>query len=137
MTCRYRSEQRHTARRPGFEVRICYPFHPRNGETVAVLGSKCHAGAEHFIIRQPDRTLTLLPAWMTEPGQAATALVMHPRFLIERLAELRLLLDARMASCTGPTMRSARRKQGELFEEGRVTELASPLVVEFSGRPAV
>jgi hypothetical protein len=101
MICPHPSEQRHTARRPGFEVRICYPFHPRSGETVAVLGSKCHAGAEHFVIRQPDRTLTLLPAWMTEPGQAATPLVMHPRLLIERLAELRSLVDALMASCTG------------------------------------
>jgi hypothetical protein len=41
-------------------------IHPRSGETVAVLGSKRHAGAEHFVVRQPDRTLALLPAWMTE-----------------------------------------------------------------------
>jgi hypothetical protein len=34
-----------------FEVRITYPFHPRSGETVAVVGSRQHAGADHLIIR--------------------------------------------------------------------------------------
>jgi hypothetical protein len=99
--CRHRSEQRHTTRCPAFEIRIFYPFHPRYRETVVVLGSKHHAGAEHFIIRQPDRTLGLLPAWMTEPGQAALQIVVHPRFPVKRLADLRALVDALMASCTG------------------------------------
>lgn len=31
---------------------------------VAVVGSKRHAGVEHFVIRRPDRTLALVPAWM-------------------------------------------------------------------------
>jgi hypothetical protein len=41
---------------------------------VVALGSKHHSGAEYFVIRQPDRTLALLAAWMTEPGQAAVRL---------------------------------------------------------------
>ena len=41
-----RSNQRHTAGCPAFEVRITYPFHPRSGEIVAVVGVKRHAGAD-------------------------------------------------------------------------------------------
>ena len=66
---------------------------------------------------------------MTEPGQAALRIVVHPRFPVERLAGLRTLVDALMASCMGIrslagelAMRSARRKQGDLFEEVPVTE---------------
>jgi hypothetical protein len=68
---------------------------------VSVIGAKRHAGTEHFIIRQPDRTLALLPVWMTETGRSVPALVAHPRLPIERLSDLRALLDALMASCNG------------------------------------
>ena len=95
-----------------------------------MLGSKRRAGTEHFIIRQLDRTLAPLPAWMAEPGQAALGIVGHPRIPVEGLADLRTLVDALMASCTGfrplsreLAMKSARRKQGDLFEEIRVVEL--------------
>ena len=37
---------------PTFEVRITYPFQPRSGEIVTAVGSRRHAGADHFIIRQ-------------------------------------------------------------------------------------
>ncbi|MBV9827826.1 MAG: hypothetical protein JO001_19515 [Alphaproteobacteria bacterium] len=77
--CRCRSKQRHTAGCPVSEVRITYPFHPRSGEVVAVVGVKRHAGAEHFVIWQPDRTLALLPAWMTDTSRGAQGLVVHPR----------------------------------------------------------
>jgi hypothetical protein len=79
---------------------ICYPFHPRSGETVVAVGSKRHGGAEHFVIRQPDRTLALLPVWMTEPDRSATQLVAQPRLSVERLSDLHAFLDAFMASCT-------------------------------------
>ena len=38
---------------------------------VAVVGSKRHVGADHLVIRQPDRTLALLPVWMTAPTATA------------------------------------------------------------------
>jgi len=47
-------------------------------------------------ISESDRTLALLPAWMTEVGRADPTLVAQPRPPIERLAELRALLDARI-----------------------------------------
>src|SRR5947209_3376193 len=99
--CRHPSKQRHTAGCPAIEVRILYPFHPRSGETVAVVGARRHAGIAHFIIRQPDLTLALLPAWMTEASRRAQAVVVQPRLSVERLADLRALVDALMASCIG------------------------------------
>ena len=52
-------------------MQILYPFHPRRGHTVGVLGRKLHGGEKHFIVRQPDGTLMLLPAWMTRPDADA------------------------------------------------------------------
>jgi hypothetical protein len=98
VTFRCRTKQRHTAGCPAREERISYPFHPRRGELVAVLGTKRHAGVEHLVIRQPDRTLTLLPAWMTQPQADAARLVEHPRLCLDRLRELRSLMDALLAS---------------------------------------
>src|SRR5262249_31057575 len=98
---------------PAFEVLVTYPFHPRSGELVIVVGSKRHAGAEHFVIQQPDRTLALLPAWMTEPGRAATPLLALPRLPVERLADLRALLDELMASCSGDLPRCKGADHGE------------------------
>src|SRR3954471_8617677 len=92
------ANQRHTAGCPAFEVRITYPFHPRSGEMVAVVGSKRHAGTDHLVIRQPDRTLMLLPVWMTAPAAASHQLVSPPRLSIESLAEVRALVDALLSS---------------------------------------
>src|SRR4051812_50209110 len=97
-SCPPLANQRHTAGCPAFEVRITYPFHPRSGEMVAVVGSKRHVGADHLVIRQPDRTLTLLPVWMTEPAAASHQLVSSPRLSIESLAEVRALVDALLAA---------------------------------------
>jgi hypothetical protein len=71
-----------------------------------VAGSRRHAGTEHFVIRQPDQTLALVPAWMTEPGlPAAHQLLPYPRLAVERLVDLRALVDALMASCQGNSPR--------------------------------
>jgi len=67
---RFRAEQRHTARRP-----------VRSGSVIPFTGavaklSPCSVRSATLALNtsssgNPDRTLTLLPAWMTEPGQAA------------------------------------------------------------------
>jgi hypothetical protein len=92
------ANQRHTAGCPAVEVRITYPFHPRSGEIVAVVGSKRYAGADHLVVRQPDRTLALLPVWMTEPAAAACRLVASPQLSLARLAEVRALVDLLLAA---------------------------------------
>src|SRR3954464_1975467 len=92
------ANQRHTAGCPAFEVRITYPFHPRSGEMVAVVGSKRHVGADHLVIRQPDRPPTPLPGWMPAPAPPPHPLVPSPRLSIESLAQVRARVDALLAS---------------------------------------
>src|SRR4051794_13977544 len=101
------ANQRHTAGCPAFEVRISYPFHPRSGEMVAVVGSNRHAGADHLVIRPPDRPLAILPVGMPAPAAASHQLVPPPRLSIESLAEFRALVDALLPS---PGGESSRRK---------------------------
>jgi hypothetical protein len=77
------------------------PFHPQSGELVIVVGVKRHAGVEHLVIRQPDRTLALLPTWMTKPQAKEARLVEYPRHCLQRLSDLRALVDALLTSWRG------------------------------------
>jgi hypothetical protein len=98
---------------------------------------KRHAGADHFVIRQPDRTLALLPAGMTKASRDSEALVAHPRFPVERLSDLRALIDALLASCTGisPDRRRAGNVESATQPEGRntVATLLQALLAEAAG----
>ena len=103
-SCRYRAKQRDNAGCLGSEVRITYPHHPRCGQAVVVLGSKRHAGSSHFVVRQPDGTLSLLPSWMTESAASANRMHLPPRLPIERLVDLRCLVDVLLASLQGESV---------------------------------
>ena len=107
--CPSRSNQRHTAGCPAFEVRITYRFHPRAGDFVTVVGVRRHASADHLIVRQPDCTLALLPAWMTKTNGSSCELIQHPRLPLERLAELHALVGTLLISLRGdsPSTRGA------------------------------
>ena len=81
-----------------FEVAVSYPFHPFVGKSVLVVGDKEHAGTRHLIIRGPDGAKILLPEWMAAPDAGAIRIVSHPRLCVNRLVELRALVDRLMAS---------------------------------------
>jgi hypothetical protein len=95
--CLIQAKQRHTAHIPTVEVQITYPFHPRSGAAIQVAGSKRHAGVVHFVVRQLDNRLTLLPAWMTEPAAATCEVRSAPRLPLDKLFDLRALFDAALA----------------------------------------
>jgi len=99
--CRHRPRQGHNAGCPAFEVRIHYPFHPRCGQMVQVTLRRRFAGEEHLVVVQPDGTLALLPSWMAEAVSGSATLTACPRLSIGRLVELRVRLDALLASCDG------------------------------------
>jgi len=104
-SCRCRADQRHNTGCPAFEVKVCYPFHPRNGKIVVAIGRKHHAGVEHFVVRQPDGTLALLPAWMAEPRVSTFEVMISPRLSISRLVDLRGLIDTLLSSSSGESSR--------------------------------
>ena len=47
------------------EGRICYPVHPRCGESVLIFGQYAYRDAELVVIPQPDGSVACLPVWMT------------------------------------------------------------------------
>ena len=84
-----------------FDATVTYPFHPLVGQSVLVVGAIEHGGARHLIIRKPSDGSRFLPEWMTSPTAGATAIVSCPRLSVNRLVELRTLLDRLMASSSG------------------------------------
>jgi len=93
MSFRCRSGQRQTARFPGSEVRICYPFHPRAGQVVQLVARSCRGGAAHLTIVQCDGTLAKIPAWMTEEGSGEAVVVRDPALSVAALLEARAIVD--------------------------------------------
>ena len=91
----------HNAGRLAFEVLVTYPFHPLVGQSVLVVGDKEHAGARHFIVRNADGTGSLLPEWMTFREAGTIRILSCPRLCVNRLVELRALIDRLMASSPG------------------------------------
>src|SRR5262249_30655203 len=88
----------HNAGRLTFEVAVRYPYHPLSGQSVLVVGETEHGGALHLIVRKPSGAKLLLPAWMTFPESSAVTILSCPRLSVNRLLELRALLDRLMAS---------------------------------------
>src|SRR4029079_15478847 len=95
------TRQRQNAGCPAFEVLILYPFHPRAGQMVQVEHRKRFAGEDHLVVVQPDRTLALIPAWMSEDSARSATLSARPRLAVGRLADLRARIDVLIASQGG------------------------------------
>src|SRR5260370_36246694 len=91
-----------SAASPAREVVVRYPFHPLTGQSFLILGEHEHSGAPHVLVRGTDGTTHLLPAWMTSPEAGAIEIVTVPRLAVNRLFELRSVLDRIMiASSSG------------------------------------
>jgi hypothetical protein len=59
-------------------VVVHYPFHPRSGDTITVIGLQTYRGEGVLIIKQDDDTLTYLPPWMVEEASASMSVVEQP-----------------------------------------------------------
>jgi hypothetical protein len=94
---------------------------------VGVLARKRLGGEEHFVIRQPDGTLTLLPAWMATPVAASFRLISDPRLPVNRLLEVRILVEALLASSLRESSRS-----GGGGHDRRITSSARPVREPFN-----
>src|SRR5581483_622806 len=56
-----------------------------------------HDGCRHFTVRRESAHSQFLPAWMTEPEAASAKIVADPLLPVNRLLELRALLDVLVA----------------------------------------
>jgi hypothetical protein len=59
---RFCSKQIHTAHQHAIEGRICYPFHPRSGESVLFARQYTYRGSELVVILQPDGSVACIPS---------------------------------------------------------------------------
>ena len=93
--CRSRPNQRHTARYHEYDGRIYYRYHPRHGQTVAILKQQRtrFEGLDVFVIRQPDGTLAHVPCWMMQEAAALHALCLAPQLPLAQLRDLRMEID--------------------------------------------
>jgi len=85
-----------------------------------VVGGIEHADARHLIIRRPDGATFLLPEWMTGQDARFTRIIACPRLPVNRVIELRALVDRLLASSSGE-----RIPTGEDHEEIEDTAAAS------------
>ena len=79
---------------------IRYPFHPRFGERITVIGMNNYRGESYLTIRQSDGTLALLPPWMADEDAARMRVVLKPALPHPVLVELLRLVDAALSSLT-------------------------------------
>jgi hypothetical protein len=98
MSGRRRRKGAYSAGSPAREVVVRYPFHPLTGQSFLILGEHEYYGAPHVLVRGTDGTTHLLPAWMTLPEAGTTGIVAVPRLPVNRLLELRLVLDRIMVA---------------------------------------
>jgi hypothetical protein len=82
-------------------VTIHYPYHPRCGERVGVWRRHGFRGVIMLVVRQLDGTMAQIPEWMCTPEAAAAPILEAPRFPLQVLRELRLTVDAAVASLPG------------------------------------
>src|SRR5262249_27292264 len=92
----------HNTGRLTFEVAVRYPYHPLTGQSVLVVGETEHGDTLHLIVRKSDGTKLLLPAWMTFPESNSVKILSCPRLSVNRLLDLRALLDRLMSSSSPP-----------------------------------
>jgi hypothetical protein len=91
-------KQRHNAGSLSFDAVVTYPFHPLYGQTIEVTGSIEHDFCRHLLIRQDHGGAFYLPAWMITPEAGLIKPIDTPRLPVERLHDLRALLDLLLLS---------------------------------------
>jgi len=86
------SEPRYNAHQNQFITRVYYPFHPRTGEEIYVVGTRNHRGETCFVTKKPDGRHELIPAWMTNPKYEKISLGSKPAIEIRALKNLYCLI---------------------------------------------
>ena len=103
----------HNAHQNQFVARVYYPYHPRTGEDIYVVGIRSHRGERCYVITLHDGKHELIPAWMTHPDFGHVSLVSIPSLSIKALHNLRLLINGAIPSFSGKVKSKTGRDNGE------------------------
>ena len=103
----------HNAHQNQFIARVYYPFHPRSGEDVYIVGIRSHREEQCYVIALNDGRHELIPAWMTHPECGKISLVKTPPISIGALLNLRLLMNSAKQSFPVKIKSKTRRDNGE------------------------
>jgi len=103
----------HNAHQNQFVATVYYPYHPRTGEDIFVVGIRSHHGERCYVIALHDGRRELIPAWMTHPEYEQISFVSIPFLSSSALYNLRLLLDSAISSFSGRVKSKTRRENGE------------------------
>jgi hypothetical protein len=101
---------------------------------VAAVSRKQFAGTEDSIVIHPDKTMALLPAWMSTDDAASATLTMQPCLPLARLAELGTQLNSLQAPPGGES--SPQGGRGNAMAAATVKKnLSSPIDRQRPYRP--
>ena len=103
----------HNAHQNQFIARVYYPFHPRNGEDIYIVGTRSHRGERCYVATKHNGRHELIPAWMTHPKYGKISLVSAPSLEIRALRNLRLLMNSAIQSFPVKVKSKTRRDNGE------------------------
>ena len=103
----------HNAHQNQFVARVYYPYHPRTGEDIYVVGIRSHRSERCYVIALQVGRHELIPAWMTHPECEKIPLVSTPSLSIGALHNLRLLINSTKQSFHGKVKSKTRRDNGE------------------------
>jgi len=103
----------HNAHQNQFVSRVYYPYHPRAGEDIYVVGIRSHRGDHCYVMALHDGRHELIPAWMTHPDFEHVSLVSIPSLPIRALHNLRGLINSAIPSFSGKVTSRKRRDNAE------------------------
>ncbi len=103
----------HNAHQNQFIARVYYPFHPRSGEDIYIVGIRSHREEQCYVIALNGGRHELIPAWMTHPEYGKISLIATPSIEIGALRNLRLLLNSAKQSFPDKIKSKTRRDNGE------------------------
>ena len=101
------------AHQNAFVATVNYPYHPRIGEEIQVVGIRSHRRERCCVIAKPDGHRELIPDWMINPHCAEISIVLLPRLDVSALRSLRRLINCEILSLLDNAKSVTRRDNGD------------------------
>ena len=86
------SEQRHAAHYTNQFVVVRYPFHPRYGQRLEVVGNRIYRNQTCVVVKIPSQGQVQVPLWMTEEPASNMSITTSPALSWRSLSNLSVYL---------------------------------------------